>query len=333
MPELLAWGPTWLFPILALFGGLFLLIRSSDSFVEGAAGLARHFGISPLVIGMLIVGFGTSAPELVVSALSAIEGKPALALGNAFGSNIANIALILGVTALIQPILVHSNILRRELPLLIGVTLISMGLLWDHVVSRWDGILLLVVFVCAMSWTFWISLKRPQDELLESATEGLSTTPTPLKRSILQLLLGLIVLVLSSRGLVWGAVELATMAGISELVIGLTVVAIGTSLPELASTIAAVRKGQHDMAIGNVVGSNLFNTLAVVGIAGTIHPFALDEEVLKRDVPVMLLLTFSLFIFGWGRNGKGRINRIEGAVYLIIFLVYTLVLIRSVLAP
>ncbi|MGA0369549.1 MAG: sodium:calcium antiporter, partial [Kiritimatiellia bacterium] len=196
MTDLLAWGPSWLFPVIALLGGLFLLIRSSDVFVEGAAGVAAHFGISAIVIGMVIVGFGTSAPELVVSAFSALEGKPSLALGNAFGSNIANIALIIGVTALIKPIQVHSNILRRELPLLSGVTVVTLGLMLNQSVTRLDAVLLLLLFVVAMSWTVWISFKRPQDELLAEVKEGLPAQ-TGLGKSLFQLVLGLSILIVS----------------------------------------------------------------------------------------------------------------------------------------
>lgn len=331
MSELLSMGPVWLFPVFAVFGGLWVLIKSSDRFVEGASGAANYLGISPIVIGMVIVGFGTSAPEMVVSVFSALDGKPALALGNAFGSNIANIALILGFTALLKPILVHSTILRRELPLLAGVTILSFLFLVDGQLSRTDGLLMIVAFACAMSWTVWISFKRPHDELFQTITEELPGNVVPLKKSLLNLGLGLVLLVVSSRLLVWGAVELAIMAGISELIVGLTVVAIGTSLPEMASTIAAVRKGEHDLAIGNVVGSNLFNTLAVVGIASSISPFKLDPEILTRDFPVMAALTLSLFLIGWGRNGKGRINRVEGGCLLLSFIGYSSWLIWSVL--
>lgn len=331
MTELLQLGPAWLWPVIGLGLGLWVLIRSSDQFVDGSAGVARHLGISPIVIGMVVVGFGTSAPEMVVSAFSALEGKPALALGNAFGSNIANIALILGVTALIKPIQVHSNILRRELPLLTGVTCAMFLLLIDGNLSRTDGFLLIVLFVLAISWTVWIAVKRPHDEMLKNMEEDLPGQKAPLQKSLLNLLIGLVLLMASSRLLVWGAVALATMAGISELIIGLTVVAIGTSLPELASTIAAVRKGEHDLAIGNIVGSNLFNTLAVVGIACTIRPFELDPAILVRDFPLMAVLTLSLFVIGYGRNGNGRINRIEGGILLSSFLFYTAWLLWVVL--
>lgn len=331
MTELLQLGPVWLWPVVGLLTGLWLLIRSSDQFVEGSAGVARHLGISPMVIGMVVVGFGTSAPEMVVSAFSAIEGKPALALGNAFGSNIANIGLILGLSALIKPIQVQSTILRRELPLLTGVTLALLVLLMDGMLSRLDGILLVVLFLLTIFLTVWMAVKGPQDELLKSVSEDLPPETVPLRKSVLSLLIGLGLLIASSRMLVWGAVALATMAGVSELIIGLTVVAVGTSLPELASTITAVRKGEHDLAIGNVVGSNLFNTMAVTGIACTIKPFALDPSILRRDFPLMAVLTLSLFVIGYGRGGAGRINRVEGSLLLCSFLCYTGLIVWSVL--
>jgi len=311
--------------------GLGVLIWSSDRFVDGSAGLARIYGISPLVIGMVIVGFGTSAPELVVSAFSAIEGKPALALGNAYGSNIANVAFILGTTALIIPIRVTSKLLRRELPLLCGVTLLSFFLIWDLELSRLDGLIMLGVFLLSMGWTVWSACKRPDDDLLKEMKNELPAEPGTKGKAVFNLVLGLILLMVSSRVLVWGAVELAVLARVSELIIGLTVVAIGTSLPELASTLAAVRKGEHELAMGNVVGSNMFNTLAVVGVASTIHPFSLETGILERDFRVMSLLTLSLFFVGWGRKGSGRINRWEGGFLLSVFIGYTGWLVAQVL--
>lgn len=294
--------------------------------------MARIFGISPVVIGMVIVGFGTSAPELVVSAFSAAGGKPALALGNAFGSNIANIAFILGTTALLIPIQVNSKLLRRELPLLCGVTLFSFFLLRDLELSRFDGLLMLAVFLFSMGWTVWAAMKRPEDKLVQDMEkEAGEEEPASKGKCTFQLFLGLVLLMGSSRLLVWGAVELATLAKVSELIIGLTVVAIGTSLPELASTLAAVRKGEHDMAMGNVVGSNMFNTLAVVGLASSIHPFPLESGILERDFRVMGLLTLSLFLVGWGRKGGGRINRWEGGALLFIFVGYTGWLVMQVI--
>ena len=315
----------------AVFGGLWVLIWSSDRFVVGAAGTARHLGLSPMIIGMVIVGFGTSAPEMVVSAFSALQGNPSLALGNAYGSNIANIALILGVASLVRPIKVHSKLLRQELPLLTGLTVISYLLVRDFNLDRADGWVLLAVFAASMTWTVWMSVRRPDDRMVVDVQEELPLSARPLARCLVDLLAGLVLLMASSRLLVWGAVNLAELAGVSDLVIGLTIVAIGTSLPELASTIAAVKKGEHDLALGNVVGSNIFNTLAVVGIASCIHPFTLDPEILTRDFPVMGLLTLSLFLIGWGRKGKGVIQRWEGAVLLAVFVAYTVWLASSVL--
>lgn len=297
--------------------------------MDGAAGTARYYRISPLIIGMVVVGFGTSAPELVVSVMSAINGKPALAVGNAYGSNIANISLILGLTALIKPISVRSTMLRRELPLLGLMTLVVAVFIQDLSFSRTEGFFQLALFLAVMGFTVWLSLRNPDDAMVQEMETSLAKNPVVLSRALFQLIIGLILLVISSRILVSGAVELATLAGVSELVIGLTVVAIGTSLPELASTIAAVRKGEDEMAIGNVVGSNMFNTLAVVGLASSISPVTLEEEVLIRDFPVMGLLTLSLFIIGFGFKGHGRINRIEGAFLLLTFVGYTAWLLIS----
>jgi len=323
---------TVLFPLLAVLAGLGILIWSSDRFVEGAAGTARYYKISPLVIGMVIVGFGTSAPELVVSVFSALEGRPSLALGNAYGSNIANIALILGVTALIKPIALHSTLLKRELPVLALVTLVAAWLARDLFFSRLDGLLQLALFIAVMGGTVWISLRHPEDAMVAEMEAALAENQVVLPKALLQLAVGLVLLIASSRLLVWGAVELALLCGVSELVIGLTVVAIGTSLPELASTIAAVRKGEDEMAIGNVVGSNLFNTLAVVGLASSIHPVTLEKDILFRDFPVMGLLTLSLFVIGIGFKGTSRVNRLEGGLLLFTFIGYTSWLIWSTLA-
>lgn len=322
---------SFLLPLLAVLVGLVVLIWSSDQFVEGAAGTARYFRISPLIIGMVIVGFGTSAPELVVSVVSALKGKPSLAIGNAYGSNIANIALILGVASLVKPISVRSTMLRRELPLLGLITLVVAFFIQDLTFTRMEGFIQLGLFALVMSFTVWLSLRHPEDALLMEMESSLLEQPVRLGRALLQLLIGLVLLITSSRILVWGAVEIATLAGVSELVIGLTVVAIGTSLPELASTIAAVRKGQDEMALGNVVGSNMFNTLAVVGLASSIKPVSFESDLLLRDFPVMVLLTISLFVVGFGFKGNGRINRLEGALLLLSFAGYTGWLVVSTL--
>jgi len=316
--------------IAAVIVGLAVLVWSAERFVEGAAATARYFGMSALLIGMVVVGFGTSAPEMVVSALAASQGNPGIALGNAYGSNITNIALILGLTALISPIAVHSQVLRRELPILTLLTVFAAWQLWDGFLSRWDAALLLLVFAGLMGWTIMQGRNKPQDSLADEVSDELSQREMPLKRAIFWLIVGLLLLILSSRLLVWGAVEIAHSLGVSDLIIGLTIVAVGTSLPELASSVIAARKGEHDLALGNILGSNLFNTLAVVGIAGSISPMVVGAEVIYRDVLVMMGLTVSLFIFGYGFKGQGRINRIEAVLLLSAYVAYTAYLTSTV---
>jgi cation:H+ antiporter len=319
-------------PIVALITGLALLVWSADRFVEGSAVTARHFGMPPLLIGMVIVGFGTSAPEMIVSALASIDGSAGIAIGNAYGSNICNIALILGVSALINPIMVHSAVLRRELPVLTIVTILTVVLLADLDLSRLDAVILLLVFGCLMAWTIYQGMKRKTDTLAGEVEFEAVEKEMPIKRAVFWLVAGLLLLIASSRILVWGAVEIAHIFGVSDMITGLTIVAVGTSLPELASSVIAARKGEHDIALGNVLGSNLFNTLAVVGIAGLIHPFAVEPETLSRDMAVMGALTISLFLIGYGFRGRrGRINRFEGAALLLVYVAYTVWLISTVL--
>lgn len=319
--------------IVAVAFGLALLVWSADRFVEGAAATARHLGMPALLIGMVVIGFGTSAPEMVVSALASLQGNPGIALGNAYGSNIVNIALILGLTALISPIVVHSQVLRKELPVLIAVSLLAAAQLWDGHLSRLDAVVLLGVFAALMGWTILQGLRERADNLGVEMEQELATHSMPLPLALVWLAVGLVLLIVSSRILVWGAVSIAQALGVSDLIIGLTIVAIGTSLPELASSLVAVRKGEHDLALGNIIGSNLFNTLAVVGIAGAIHPLDVPPELLTRDMAVMGALTLSLFAIGYGFRGRqGRINRIEGAVLLTVFLGYTGYLVSTVFA-
>lgn len=315
---------------IAVVFGLALLVWSADRFVEGSVSTARHFAMPPLLIGMVIVGFGTSAPEMVVSALAAAQGNPGIALGNAYGSNITNIALILGVTALISPIAVHSQVLRKELPILTVVTALAAWQLRDGQITRFDAMVLLAVFGGLIAWTIWQGLQKKEDALGSEIEQELEAHVMPIRRAIFLLVGGLLLLILSSRILVWGAVEIAHGFGISDLIIGLTIVAVGTSLPELASSVIATRKGEHDIALGNVLGSNLFNTLAVVGIAGLIHPMAVGPEVLNRDILVMAALTLALFVIGYRFRGAGRINRIEGMLLLVCYMGYTVYLVSGV---
>jgi cation:H+ antiporter len=314
---------------LAVTFGLALLVWSAARFVEGASSTARHFNMPPILIGMVVVGFGTSAPEMVVSVLAASQGNPGIALGNAYGSNIANIALILGVTALISPIAVHSQVLRKELPILAAATALAAWQVWDGAISRLDAVVLLLVFAAVMGWSIRQGMRKQNDALGSEMERELRAHAMPLRRAIFWLVIGLALLIASSRILVWGAVEIAHGYGVSDLIIGLTIIAIGTSLPELASSVIAARKGEHDIALGNILGSNLFNTLAVVGLAGAIHPMAVGPEVLARDILVMAALTASLFVFGYGLCGPGRINRIEGVALLACYCAYTAYLLAA----
>lgn len=316
-----------LIALAATIAGLLLLVWSADKFVEGSASVARHFGVSPLIIGMVIVGFGTSAPEMLVSAISSFQGNPGIALGNAYGSNIANIALILGITALIVPITVHPSILKKELPVLFAVTLLSVILAWDNSVTRFEAIVLLVVFAGIMIFTIKAEMSCRKDNLLKELENDVPADKS-VKMAFFWVVTGLILLLVSSRMLVWGAVEIAQLFGVSDIIIGLTVVAVGTSLPELASSLTAIKKKEHDIALGNIIGSNLFNTLAVVGIAGSIRPMTFPHEVLTRDMTVMSGLTLSLFIFGYGFGKIGKIRRFEGALLLAVYIGYTAYLIH-----
>ena len=310
--------------LLGIITGFGILVWSADKFVDGAASTAKHLGMPTLLIGILIVGFGTSAPEMVVSAIAAMEGNPGLALGNAIGSNIVNIALILGVTAVISPIVVNSNIVKKEIPLLLLIVFIIGYLLLDNFLSFIEGITLLGGFFALVVWSIISAMRNKGDALESDMEDELIEHPMSLKAGIIWLIIGLVLLIASSRLLVWGAVGVATEFGISDLIIGLTIVALGTSLPELAASIIAARKGEHDIAIGNVVGSNMFNILAVIGIATVIAPMNnIPFEVLQRDWVVMLVLTIALLVMSYAFKAKnGVITRVEGTILIICYVAY-----------
>jgi cation:H+ antiporter len=309
---------------LAILVGFALLVWSADRFVDGAAATARHAGMPSLLIGMVVVGFGTSVPEMVVSAMAALDGNPGLALGNALGSNIVNIGLVLGVTALVAPIAVHSGVIRRELPMLLMVTVLTGALFMDDSLTRPESMGLLAGFSGLILWTIVSALRNRDDNLATEIDQSLAIRPMPLRPALFWLVAGLALLIVSSRVLVWGAVTIAQALGVSDLIIGLTIVALGTSLPELASSVVAARRGEHDLAIGNLVGSNMFNLLAVVGIAGVIEPMrAIAPEVLYRDWATMLGMTIALFVMSYGFGREGRINRLEGLLLLAAYLAYS----------
>jgi cation:H+ antiporter len=321
-----------LLPVLAVVLGLAALVWSADRFVDGAAASARLLGVPALLVGMVVVGFGTSAPELTVSAVSSLRGNSSIALGNAWGSNICNIALILGVAAAIRPLAIRREALRFDLPILFGTTILAWYLLSDDTLSRADAVVLLAAFAAWLVSSCVLSLRKKRADAVEEDAPGAGLSG---RMAAFWTVAGLVVLVVSSRVLVWGAVELAQALGVSDLVIGLTVVAVGTSLPELASSVAAARKGEDDLAVGNVIGSNLFNTLAVVGLAGAIRPMdAIAPAVYERDVPWAFCLTGILLLVlpfpcVCVKAGERRIERPGGLLLLVLYAAY---LVKLVLA-
>lgn len=328
----------------AIIIGLAVLVWSADTFIEGATILAVKFNMPSFLIGVLILGVGTSAPEMLVSMLSALAGSPGIALGNAYGSNIINIALVLGATALISPILIRGSVVKQDLPLLLLVTAIAAWQLLDGYLSRTDGIVLLLSLLTVLGLQVFLALSQqkqdkqkaaksePLDDVL--AEGGIEVDPTTsTTKAFLTLIIGLTLLIVSSRSIVWGAVELATLWGLSELIVGLTIVAIGTSLPELVASVVAARRGEDDMALGNIVGSNLFNTLGVVGLAAVISPMSVDKDILSRDLPVMLAITVLLFVLCvLAYLRKGYLQRTGGALLLLSFISYTAWLIYTLSA-
>lgn len=305
--------------------GLALLIYGADMFVNGASSIARQLGMPPLIIGLTIVGFATSAPEILVGTVSALQDKTAIAIGNALGSNITNIGLVLGVSILLLPITVASGTIKREYGLMLVALIIALVLMLDGHLSRIDAIILIVSLIGSLGWIIWIAKKSAVNDPLKSEFEQELNKADPTKIASIKLLIGLILLVAGADLLVRGAVFIAESYGVSDLVIGLTIVAIGTSLPELAASIASILKKEADIAIGNIIGSNMFNILAVLGIPALINPDYFASEVLTRDYPAMiglsLLLGAMIFI-----SSKGKLVRTEGAILLACFMGYQYVL-------
>lgn len=313
----------------AVIVGFLLLIWGADRFVHGASATARNLGVSPLIIGLTIVGFGTSAPEMLVSIVSALEGNPGLAVGNALGSNITNIGLVLGMTAIITPLVVKSETLRREYPAMFAVMLLTLALMLDGDLSRKDGVVLMGGLGLMFFWMTGIGLRKHRVDPMETEyAQEIPLISTP--RALLWILAGFMVLLFSSRILVWGSINIAHALGVSDLIIGLTIVAIGTSLPELAASIMSALKKEPDIAIGNIIGSNMFNLLAVLGTPALITPLALENEVLSRDYPFMIGLSIALFTMAYGFRGTGRVNRIEGMLLLLAYIAYMVVLYHSI---
>ncbi len=313
----------------ALIGGLALLVWGSDRFVAGAAASARNLGVSSLVIGLTVVGVGTSMPEILVSGVASVDGNPGVAIGNALGSNIANIGLVAGVVALVRPLTVRSRTLRREFPLMFLVTALAWLLLGDGWLGLLDGAVLCAGTVAIVVLMLLIARRGATGDSLEAEVEVEYATEMSPARALLWLLTGLGVLLIGSRAIVWGAVNIAHAAGVSDLVIGLTIVAIGTSLPELAASVASVLKGEGDIAIGNVLGSNMFNLLPVLAMPGLLAPGAVPHAVLVRDMPVVAALSVALFVVAFGRRGGGVVGRAKGAALLGAFAAYQWLLYNS----
>jgi len=309
---------------LAIAGGLVLLVWSADRFVVGASAIAHNLGVSAIIIGMVIMGIGTSAPEIFVAGAASIAGNTGVAVGNAIGSNIANIALVLGISALVSPIIVESQTLKREFPLLLLITLAVLGLLLDGDLSRLDGVLLLAGAVSMIGWMLWLANReRSFGDPLEREFESELPKDMSTNVAIFWTVLGLVMLVASAEMLVWGGVNVAKAFGVSDLVIGLTIIAIGTSLPEVAVSVTGSIKGEDDIAIGNIIGSNMFNLLAVLGVGSTIHAAPISDQVLFRDYATMIVLTIALFLMAYGFRGKkGQINRIEATLLLLSYAGY-----------
>ena len=309
--------------ILLVIAGLVLLIWGADRFVHGAAATARNLGVAPLMIGLTVVAFATSAPEILVSVVAALQGEPGLAFGNAIGSNIVNIGLVLGMTALIRPIRLESATLRREMPALLAVTLLTVSLFLDTFLSRIDGIVMLTGLVIVMVWLARLGLRSAANDPIAMDYEAEIPSDVSMTMAIVWLIVGLGTLLVGAELLVDGAIGIAKMMGVSEVVIGITIVAFGTSLPELAVSLASALKGEYGLAIGNIVGSNIFNLLAVIGIAATIEPATLAPSVLSLHIFVMVAFTLVLFAMTYDYDGKSKLSRLEGLALLIAYVAYS----------
>ena len=309
--------------IFEVFVGLLLLIWGADRFVHGAAATARNLGVPPLLIGLTIVALATSAPEILVSVVAALRGQSDLAIGNAIGSNIANIGLVLGVVAVLRPIELKSATLRREMPALLAVTLLTVSLFLDSFLSRVDGFVLLTGLVIVMIWLTRLGFRSSSTDPLQADFDAEIPKHMAMRVAILWSLVGIGTLLLGAHLMVDGAVEIAQALGVSEVVIGVTMVALLTSLPELAVSAVAAFRGEYGLAIGNIVGSNIFNLLAVLGIAAAIQPTVLPPSVLSLHIFVMVAFTLVLFAMTYEYEGRGRITRFEGFALVVAYVSYT----------
>jgi len=302
--------------------GLLLLVWGADRFVHGAAATARNLGIPPLLIGLTIVALATSAPEILVSLVAAMRDETDLAIGNAIGSNIANIGLVLGVVALLRPVELKSATLRREMPALLAVSLLTVSLFLDSYLSRVDGLVLMVGLVIVMIWLTRLGFRSSSSDPLQAEFDAEIPKHMSMRVAIFWLLVGIATLLVGAELMVDGAIEIAIVLGVSEVVIGITMVALATSLPELAVSAVSAFRGEYGLAIGNIVGSNIFNLLAVIGVAATIQPAALPPSVLSLHIFVMVAFTLVLFAMTYEYEGRGQITRFEGLALIAAYLAY-----------
>ncbi len=318
-----------LFNILMLIAGLGVLVWSADRFVYGAAAFARNLGLPPMLIGLTIVAMGSSAPEMFVAATASMEGMSNTAVGNVLGSNVANITLILGITALLGAISVSSQTLKREIPLMLAATVLAGYLIHDGMLTRFEGGVLLVAFFGLMGYFIWQAMKNKQIDPLSDESDAEIPKNVPTLHAIIWIIVGMILLPLSADWMVTGAVGIAKTFGLSDLVIGLTIIAVGTSLPELAACIAGVLKKEDDLAIGNIVGSNLFNILAVLAIPGLIAPGEIDAQASSRDFYMVLGTSTALAVLVLSSGAKKQLTRWHGVILLVVFIAYQIVLFQS----
>ncbi len=300
--------------------GLTALAIGADRFVAGAASLASSLRISPLVVGLTVVSLGTSLPELLVTTTAVIVGHSSIGLGNVLGSNISNICLVLGICALLQPLMVESKLFRLDYPALMVATVATWLMSSNRVITRFEGLVLLIGLAL-----YLVLVIRSADEDTKKllAPTNSSTQLTSRRKVFVQMISGLVLLLIGSQLVVWGGVGLGRALGLSELIIGLTIVAVGTSLPELATSIAGVVKKQHSIAVGNVVGSNLINSTAIIGIPSILKPMEVEGVALLRDYPMVFLVSLALWPIFWSRRrGSGRVNRWEALLLLAGYLLY-----------
>ena len=320
-------------PIIALLAGLLGLVWGADKFVTGSVGVARNFGISSMIIGLTVVSIGTSAPEIIVSINAALSDAGGLAVGNALGSNLANMGLVLGITTLVAPLPVQTHLLKEESPVLLLITVLAGLCLYDGQLNRGESIALGLMVIPVIAIMVKYKKNHPSPEVADDVS---TATDGSMKTSGLWLLLGLAILLLSAEVTVWGATSIAHFFGISDLIVGLTIVAIGTSLPELAASIVSATKGHHDIAVGNIFGSNLFNLLLVMTTAGAIAPIALPSDVFGRDYLSLLVMTLLMIgLVGWTvRKNRhiesvARLSKFVGVILLTSYALYYVVLWSS----